>query len=276
MIKFFFTSSYPELSRKLGFYANAKEPTDFLREVFTQTIKEREESKIERNDFVQLLFKLRETVHLTIDEMAAEAFIFFTGGYETSSSTLTFCLYELARNQEIQKRLRREIEDGMESNGGKISYDLVFQYQYMDMVVKETLRKYPIIPTMLRKCTQDYEIPGTTLMIKKGQNIIIPIYSIQHDAEYYPAPTAFDPERFSPELSKDRNPLTFLAFGEGPRNCIGARFGMLQVKLALVKLLTNFEFTVSDKTTIPMKFVPSAPFLSPVGDMWLHVKRLEK
>jgi cytochrome P450 family 6 len=60
--------------------ANAKEPCDFLQKVFTQTIKERESQRIERNDFVQLLMKLRETTSLSVDEMAAESFIFFTGG----------------------------------------------------------------------------------------------------------------------------------------------------------------------------------------------------
>lgn len=275
MMKFFFTSGYPELSRRLGLYANAKEPSDFLRRVFIQTFKEREENKIERNDFVQLLLKLRETVSLTVDEMAAESFIFFSGGFETSSTTLTFCLWELARNQEIQKRLRREIVDGIKENDGKLTYDLLFNYQYIDMVVKETLRKFPVIPGMLRKCTKEYQIPGTKLIIPEGQKVLIPVYSIQHDPEYYPAPDAFDPERFSPELSKDRNPMTFLAFGEGPHICVGARFGMMQVKVALVKLLTKFEFSVCDQTTIPMKFVTSAPFLAPVGGMWLQVKRLD-
>lgn len=210
-----------------------------------------------------------------MDEMAAESFIFFTGGYETSSSALTFCLYELALNPDIQQRLRIEIQEGLREDNG-VSYDLLFKLEYLDMVVKEALRKYPIIPAMLRKCTKDYPIPGTELVIPKGQNLMIPFYSIHHDEEFYPSPDKFDPERFSAENSKDRNPLTFLAFGEGPRGCIGERFGMLQVKIALVKLLTNFELEVCEKTTIPMKFIPTAPFLSPVGGMWLKVNQLER
>lgn len=80
-LKFFFTSSCPDLARKLHLTANAKGPSDFLQKVFTQTLKEREDNKnIQRNDFVQLLLKLRDTTSLTVDEMAAESFIFFTGG----------------------------------------------------------------------------------------------------------------------------------------------------------------------------------------------------
>lgn len=217
MLKFFFTASYPELSRSLHLVANPKEPSDFLRKVFTETIKERERTGVQRNDYVQLLLKLRETVSLSLDDMAAESFIFFTGGFETSSSTLTFCLYELSVNQEIQQKLRLEIQDGLKENDGKLTYDLVFQYQYLDMVARETLRKYPIVPAMLRKCTKEYSIPDTELTIHEGQNVLIPIYSVQHDPEYYPEPETFDPERFSPENSEGRNPITFLAFGEGPR-----------------------------------------------------------
>lgn len=81
-LKFFFTSSCPNLARKMHLTANAKEPCDFLQKIFTQTIKDREVNNVQRNDFVQLLLKLRDSsaTSLTVDEMAAESFIFFTGG----------------------------------------------------------------------------------------------------------------------------------------------------------------------------------------------------
>ena len=273
-MKLLLTATAPDLSRRLGIVTTPKEATDFLHKVFTQTIKEREASKIPRNDFVQLLLNIRDTVSLTNTEMAAEAFIFFTGGFETSSTTLTYAMYELALNQEIQQKLRMEIEDGLEENDGKMTYDLLFNLKYLDCVVKETLRKYPVIPVMLRTCTKEYQIPGTKLIIPKKNVILIPIYSIHHDAEYYPSPESFDPERFSVENSRDRHPMTFLAFGEGPRGCIGERFGMLQVKIGLVKLLTNFDISVCHKTTIPMRFKPAAPFIAPIDGMTLKIRQL--
>ena len=275
LMKLLFTSSNPEIARKLHMLANPKEPCDFLRKVFVETIKEREKSGFQRNDFVQLLLKLRETVSLTLDEMAAEGFIFYTGGFETSSSTLTFCLYELALNPDIQEKLRVEIQDGLKRNDGKATYDFVMNSQYLDMVAKETLRKHPIVTGMLRKCTKEYKIPGTELIIPEGKNVLLPIYSIHHDPEFYPEPEKFDPERFSPENSEGRNPITFLAFGEGPRMCIGLRFGMLQIKIALVKLLANYKIGICEKTPIPLKFIPAAPFLAPVGNMCLKVEYLQ-
>ena len=91
-------------------------------------------------------------------------------------------------------------------------------------MVNETLRHYPPIPTGTRKCVQDYQIPGTSLVIPKGTSIEIGTYSLQHDPEYYPDPYKFDPERFTPDKVKSREPFTFLPFGEGPRNCMGKVF----------------------------------------------------
>lgn len=232
-------------------------------------------NEVKRHDLIYFLLELRKTFPMTVTEMASESFIFYTGGFETSSSALSFCLYELALNQHIQDKLRLEIQDGLEETDGKITYDLLFRYEYLDLVVKETLRKYPVIPAMLRKCTKDYKIPDSELLITKGTNILLPFYSIHHDSDYYPDPEKFDPERFCDENVRERHSCTFLAFGEGPRGCIGARFGLLEVKLALVKLLSNFIFRMSNKTTIPLKFIPSAPFLA-VDGIWLQVNRLEQ
>jgi cytochrome P450 family 6 len=273
-LKILISASAPGLSRRIGLTTNPTEAADFLLKAFTQTIKERETSKVQRNDFVQLLLNIRESVGLTNNELAAEAFIFFIGGFETSSTALAFAMYELALNQDVQQKLRSEIQDGLEGNDGKLTYDMLFGFKYLECVVKETLRKYPVIPFMLRQCTKEYKIPGTDLVIPEKSNILLPFYSIHHNPDYYPSPEVFDPERFSPENSKDRNPMTFLAFGEGPRGCIGERFGLLQVKVGLVKLLTNFDIAVCHKTTIPMKFKPNAPFIAPIDGMWLKIKRL--
>jgi len=73
----------------------------------------------------------------------------------------------------------------------------------------------------LRGATQNYKVPGESLLIEKGQKILIPIYSIHHDPKYYPNPDIFDPERFTEEEKSKRPNGTFLPFGDGPRHCIG-------------------------------------------------------
>ena len=125
-----------------------------------------------------------------------------------------YALYELALNPDIQQRLREEISNGIQENGGKLSYDLLFGFKYLDMITNESLRKYPPIPSVVRQCSKDFTLPGTNLVLEKGINVNIPVYSIQRDEEFYPQPEKFDPERFGAENVKNIKSFTFLPFGE--------------------------------------------------------------
>lgn len=133
---------------------------------------------------------------------------------------------------------------------------------------------YAPIFQLLRTASRDYKLPGTNLMIPKGMNAIIPINAIHMDPENYPEPEKFDPERFSEENKKNRHPMAFLPFGDGPRACIGLRFGLMQTKIAMIKLLTNFKFSPSPRTTLTMKFAAKPITLSPPDGMWLKVEKL--
>lgn len=211
--------SFTDLSRKLHIPLNPKEPADFFLSSFLQTLEYREKNNIKRNDFVSLLLGIKHSY--TPTELAAESLLVFVGGSETSSTLITFTCYELALNFDMQQRLRDEINAEIEENDGNLTYEMLFGFKYLDMIVTESLRKYPPIPSALRQSTKEYTIPGTSLTIPKGTSIEIPVYSLQRDPEHYPEPNKFDPLRFTPENSKARNPFTYLPFGEGPRNCIG-------------------------------------------------------
>lgn len=87
--------------------------------------------------------------------------------------------------------------------------------------ILETLRKCNGTIVLFRKATKAYQVPDSSLVIEKGQQIIIPTYSIHHDPKYYTNPDVFDPERFSPEEKSKRPSSTELLFGDGPRFCIG-------------------------------------------------------
>ena len=176
-------------------------------------MKHREESKVERNDFVQLLLDLKKKGSYDEVEMASEGFLIYAAGFETSSTLMTFCCYELALNQDIQERLRNELKSRIEENDGQLTYELLFDLKYLDMVLNETLRKYPPIPQVVRKSTAAYKIPGTELVIEKGTSIIVPVLALHRDPVYYPDPEKFDPERFAPENIKKMHQYTFLPFG---------------------------------------------------------------
>jgi len=101
---------------------------------------------------------------------------------------------------------------------------------YNEFWIPETLRKYPPARRTERVCTEDFEVPNTKLIIKKGILMCVPVWSIHHDPEYYPAPEKFVPERFSKENKAQRNPYTYMPFGVGPRNCIGKFLGILMLQ----------------------------------------------
>lgn len=178
---------------------------------------------------------------LTIDEMMAQVFLFFLAGFETTSSALSFALYEIAKNKNIQDKLQNNIDMVMKQYEGSWSSQFFNDMKYLDKVCNETLRMYPSAPLVMRRANQNWKVPNNDYVIRKNTQIYISIYSIHHDSKYYPNPECFDPERFSPENIQNRAPFTYIPFGEGPKHCIGSRMGILQVKIGIVAVLSKFR-----------------------------------
>lgn len=103
---------------------------------------------------------------------------------------------------------------------------------------------------------------------------MIPTLAIHMDPEYYPDPQRFDPDRFNADQVAERHPFAFLPFGEGPRICIGMRFGLMQARVGLATLLKNFRFTVGTKLEHPPKFDPSSAILMIKGGLWLKGSKI--
>lgn len=87
----------------------------------------------------------------------------------------------------------------------------------------ETLRRHPPAHASNRCCNKRFKVPGTDIFIEPGVKVVIPIHGIHSDPQYYPDPEKFDPERFSPENRAQRDQMTFIPFGDGPRNCVGKK-----------------------------------------------------
>lgn len=123
-------------------------------------------------------------------------------------------------------------------------------------------------------CTESFEFTDYKqhrVTIDRGTPIYIPTYSIQHDAEHYADPENFDPDRFSAEnggLKPFKDKGVFLSFGDGPRICLGMKYGMLQVKVAIVELVRNFVIKPNAKTETPCVYDPENFMLTQVGGLW--------
>ncbi|XP_021009989.1 cytochrome P450 3A41-like, partial [Mus caroli] len=208
-------------------------------------------------DFLQLMMNAHNNSKdkdsheaLSDMEITAQSIVFIFAGYETTSSTLSFTLYCLATHPDIQKKLQEEIDEAL-PNKAPPTYDTVMEMEYLDMVLNETLRLYPIANRLERACKKDVELNG--VYIPKRSTVMIPSYALQHDPQLWPEPEEFQPERFSKENKGSIDPYLYLPFGNGPRNCIGMRFALLNMKLTLTKVLQNFNFQPCKETQNYMK-----------------------
>ncbi|KAI4460042.1 cytochrome p450 [Holotrichia oblita] len=258
----FLSFTFPSLMKHLGGRLTPKESADFFWNVIKDTTEYREKNGVRRNDALQLLIDMmhkkgEETDNtLSFSEIAAQAFVFFIAGFETSSTLLSFVLFELSLNEDVQNRLRIEV---LNRDNDEFTYEDLFEMRYLDMIAllcTETLRKYPPVPILSRVCTKDYKVPDSDVILKENEEVNISVWGIHYDPEYYPDPQKFDPTRFTDENKSKRHQFAFLPFGEGPRICIGLRFGMMQVKVGLALLITNFKFKLNPRTVLPIRLDP--------------------
>ncbi|NXU29494.1 CP3AT protein, partial [Thalassarche chlororhynchos] len=246
--------------KKMNVSLLSVEAMDFFNDVFIKMKKEREKnSSMDRVDFLQLMVdsqsshdssKSAETnsyKSLSDEEILAQAITFVFAGYETTSSTLSYLSYNLATHPDVQQRLQDEIDANL-PNKATPTYNAIMQMEYLDMVVNETLRLFPPGGRIERVCKKTVEFNGVT--IPKGMVIIIPAYVLHRDPAYWSEPEEFRPERFSKENKESIDPYTFLPFGAGPRNCIGMRFALLLLKVAMVVLLQKFSFRTCKETPV--------------------------
>lgn len=145
--------TFPNVGRAFHICHLHKSVTDFFSRIIRDTIEYRERSGEQRNDFMNLLMQLKnkgkldddetETgksiTEITVDEITAQAFIFFSAGFETSSTTMGYALYELAQNQEMQERARKEVRDVLEKYNGELSYEACLEMKYIDQIINGKL-----------------------------------------------------------------------------------------------------------------------------------------
>ncbi|XP_065093166.1 cytochrome P450 9e2-like [Ochlerotatus camptorhynchus] len=220
--------------------------------------------------------KLNVASSMTDTEMIAQAFVFFLAGFETVSTTITFLIHDLVVNQDVQQRLYEEIKSTNESLNGKLlNYDTLQKMTYMDMVVSESMRLRPAAALLDRLCVRDYVLDdgqGLKFTINKGTAVWIPTQGIHLDPKYYPNPEKFDPERFSDENKATIDPMTYLPFGAGPRNCIGSRFALMEMKAIIYYLLLHFSFEQNSKTPIPLKLRKGFTIVAPESEVSIDLK----
>ncbi|KAK2503263.1 hypothetical protein MC885_012724 [Smutsia gigantea] len=172
---------------------------------FTKSVKRIKESRLKdtqkhRVDLLQLMINSQNSKEmdghkaLTDMEVLAQSIIFIFALYVTTSSVLSFVMYLLATHPDVQQKLQEEIVATF-PNKTLPTYDALVQMEYLDMVVNESLRLFPIVGRLERVCKKDVEIKG--VLIPKGTVVMVPVFILQKDPELWPEPEEFRPERTS-------------------------------------------------------------------------------
>lgn len=262
---------------------------DFFIQLIKKNLEYREANNISRRDFLQLLIQLRNTGSIklnddwdakvsqvktmTVNEMAAQAFTFYVAGFETSSTTMSFCLYELAKNKHILSKVQKEIDQILNRHDSEWNYDALQEMTYLENCIDETLRKYPPLPILQRICVSKYKHPETGIIIEPGTLVVLPIIGIHRDPQLFEQPMKFIPERFTDLKSADTLKRAYYPFGDGPRTCIGTRMGKLMTKIGLAIILAKYhiELGQAHNGTDELEISKNSVILAPENGIYLKV-----
>lgn len=182
---------------------------------------------------------------LSDNDIREEVDTFMFEGHDTTKSGIGYTLYCISRNKEVQAKLYAEIVEVLGTNmQHALTQRQLMQLKYTEQVIKEALRMYPPVPYIGRTIMEDCYIAGNC--IPKGSSVILAIYEMQNDAAYFPQPQLFLPERQVHE-----NPFAFVPFSAGPRNCIGQRFAMLEMKAFIARIMQLYELLPLGADVVP-------------------------
>ncbi|XP_070563908.1 cytochrome P450 4F2-like isoform X2 [Ptychodera flava] len=207
---------------------------------------------------------------LTDEEIQDEVDTFMFAGHDTTASGISWCLYNLAKHPEHQRKCQQEIDEFFLNKGSvHIEWDDLKSFPYLTMCIKESLRVTPAVPMIARELTKPVELPdGRVFPI--GMQISLNIYALHRNIHVWDDPEVYDPLRFHQDALENKSPYAFVPFSAGPRNCIGQNFAMSEMKMVLSVLLYHFEFSLDDQK-------PVKPFLGlvlqTVDGLHLHVKK---
>ncbi|XP_031638529.1 cytochrome P450 4d1-like [Contarinia nasturtii] len=197
-----------------------------------------------------LLHSTIEGKPLTDLEIREEVDTFMFEGHDTTTSGITFCLYNIAKHPEVQRKCFDEIATVFGSDTKEpTTISKLNQLSYLELVIKETLRLFPSVPFIGRIAMQDIELTQNRI-IPTGANVLVPIYTIQRNEKYFEDADAFKPERFLAERTAEKqSSFIYVPFSAGPRNCIGQKFAMYEIKSIVSKILRNFELTLTEESS---------------------------
>ncbi|XP_055306508.1 probable cytochrome P450 6a13 [Sitodiplosis mosellana] len=223
---------------------------DHLFRTLVGTNKASRSKDFQSHDILQILLQLQAKHNFDDTSLAGHTLSLFIDGTETSSTALSYALYELALNPACQQKALDEITQVISKHDGKLTAEGLQEMIYVEGILHEGMRMHPPLIVLAKTCTKPYTLPKTSgqlepITISPGMGVSINVWGIHMDPKYYSDPESFNPSRFNEEEQRNRHKGTYLGFGEGPRICLGQRFAIAQIKVALAYTIQNFHIKLS-------------------------------
>ncbi|XP_024942643.1 uncharacterized protein LOC107269568 [Cephus cinctus] len=247
--------------------------SSFVKKIFWEAMESRERTGNKRGDFIDSLLQLKNGEQNSDYKFEGENLLYQSGtffsGFESSSTTMSFTLMELANHPEYQERVRQDINKAIDAHG--FTFDAFNEMKYLDQAIAEGVRLHPPVSTIDRYTRKDYKIPGTDIILEKGTPIYISLYGLQEDPRFFKDHSTFNPDRFTDD-SKVAD--AYIPFGSGPRMCVGMKVGQLHAKVVIAMLLREYEIwqKPEDKSILD----PRSTFTAAANGIVLQFRKLVK
>ena len=225
----------------------------YLDELIYRLIRERRHSGAKGDDLLCLLMQARyedaeseEDSRMSDELVRDEAVSLYIAGHDTTATTLTYALFLLSQNPEVEEQFHAEL-DGVLGDRDATLADLP-QLPLTDQVITETLRLYPPFWLLGRMVFEPIELDG--YRIPPGVSVVTSPLVTQRDPRWFDDPLEFRPERWTPEFRSELPRFAYFPFGGGPHQCIGEGFAWMEAKIALATLCRRWRVTTRSKAEI--------------------------
>ncbi|XP_050523282.1 cytochrome P450 4C1-like isoform X1 [Daktulosphaira vitifoliae] len=227
---------------------------NYINKLFKRSEIEKVKENIDKtkgNTFIEIMEKFDD---LTDEDTRNLAHVFLGAGSDTASITISNIIFLMSYHSDIQNMVF--VEQNMIFSSGdpnrRPTYEDLHQMKYLEQVINETLRIRSSTPFTVRYIEEEISVGG--YLLPAGSILLICIGNLHKSHLYYKDPEKFNPDNFSPDECLSRHPNSFMPFGLGPRNCVGKRFAMIQMKVIISTLIRNYHFHFSEKYSKPEDF----------------------
>lgn len=236
----------------------------------------REENKVEevmadtdigtkrRLAMLDLLLEAEAKGEIDIKGIRDEVNTFMFEGHDTTALAITYALMLIADHEDVQERIYEEVQNVLGGVDRPVTMSDLADMKYLEVVIKEVLRLYPSVPFIGREVTEDFMMGD--VLVKKGTIVDVHIYELHHREDMFPDAEAFKPERFIGTTMK--HPYAYLPFSAGPRNCIGQRYAMQEMKTNLSEIIRNFRLVPKVKG-VRSRVMADALVLRPIDPIYI-------